>query len=259
VRAVLNTAGLGDATGRAESMLGRRLRPWWGQAPSKLLIGGLVRAGLFGLIIYGCWQVRYGSVDLTEIDLADGSLEDHRSTIETAAVWVAAVSAVLALYNLIQVAVGAIDLFVRRHVEGQLLAAQERRTGDFLPGIVQHFWFRSRDRSGMNRSVRRRRTLRGGDRHLARAQIVEYPVAGLLQGALAPRRTGSPARQPPARLCQPHRRVGSAHAGRAHRLRPVRAPALTPTAAPALVAWPPATSLTVAPNHNGRRTQLHHR
>ena len=154
---MLNTAGFGDATGRAESMLGRRLRPWWGQAPSKLLIGGLVRAGLFGLIIYGCWQVRYGSVDLTEIDLADGSLEDHRSTIETAAAWVAAVSAVLALYNLIQVAVGAIDLFVRRHVEGQLLAAQERRTGDFLPGIVQHFWFRSRDRSSMNRSVRRRR------------------------------------------------------------------------------------------------------
>ena len=155
---MLNAAGMGDATGRAESMLGRRLRPWWGQAPSKLLIGGLVRAGLFGLIIYGCWHVRYGSVDLTEIDLADGSLEDHRSTIETAAAWVAAVSAVLALYNLIQVAVGMIDLFVRRHVEGQLLAAQERRTGDFLPGIVQHFWFRSRDRSSMNRSVRRRRS-----------------------------------------------------------------------------------------------------
>ena len=93
---MLNVAGMGDATGRAESMLGRRLRPWWGQAPSKLLIGGLVRAGLFGLIIYGCWQVRYGSVDLTEIDLADGSLEDHRSTIETAAVWVAA-AAVLEL------------------------------------------------------------------------------------------------------------------------------------------------------------------
>jgi hypothetical protein len=154
---VLNVAGMGDATGRAESMLGRRLRPWWGQAPSKLLIGGLVRAGLFGLIIYGCWQVRYGSVDLTEIDLADGSLEDHRSTIETAAVWVAAVAALLVAYNVIQVVIGAFDLFVRRNVDGQLLAAQERRTGDFLPGIVQHFWFRSRDRSGMNRSVRRRR------------------------------------------------------------------------------------------------------
>lgn len=154
---MLNTAGFGDATGRAESMLGRRLRPWWGQAPNRLLIGGLVRAGLFGLIIYGCWQVRYGSVDLADIDLPDGTLEDHRNTIETAALWVAAGAAVLAAYNLVQAVIGALDLFIRRSVEGQLLSAQERRTGDFLPGIVQHFWFRSRDSSGMNRSVRRRR------------------------------------------------------------------------------------------------------
>lgn len=153
---MMNFSGMGNATGRAESMLGRRLRPWWGKSPGNLLAGAIVRVFVLGLLIYGCYLVRYGSVDLTEVDLADGSLEDHRSTIETAALWVAVGAAVLVLYNLVQIIVGAFDLFVRRDVEGPLLQAQERRTGDFLPGIVQQMWFRRRDGHG-NRVTRSRR------------------------------------------------------------------------------------------------------
>lgn len=150
---MLSSPGLGGATGRAESMLGRRLRPWWGNSPGSLIVGGLVRTALFGAIAYYAYfQVRTG-----ELDLSATGLEDQRDTIEMVAVWVAAGAVLAGVYNLIQVAIGTVDLVVRRNVEGQLLSAEERRSGDFLPGIVQHLWFRSHDSSGMNRSVRRRR------------------------------------------------------------------------------------------------------
>lgn len=148
---MVSIPGLGDTSGRAESMLGRRLRPWWGVYPGSLIARGVVGAIVFGVIIYGAHQVRAG-----ELDLAATGLEDSRELIDLVALGVGGAALLGVLYKIVQIAVGAFDLFVRRSVEGRLVQAQERRTGDFLPGIVQMVWFRSRDSSGMNRSVRRR-------------------------------------------------------------------------------------------------------
>ena len=148
---MVSIPGLGDTSGRAESMLGRRLRPWWGVYPGSLIARGVVGAIVFGVIIYGAHQVRAG-----ELDLAATGLEDSRELIDLVALGVGGAALLGVLYKIVQIAVGAFDLFVRRSVEGRLVQSQERRTGDFLPGIVQMVWFRSRDSSGMNRSVRRR-------------------------------------------------------------------------------------------------------
>lgn len=148
---MVSIPGLGEATGRAGSMLGRRLRPWWGVPPGALIVRGVVGAIVFGVIAYYAHRFRSD-----ELDLSETGLEVSRDTIDLVALGVGVAALLGILYKLVQVAVGVFDLFVRRSVEGTLVQAQVRRTGDFLPGLVQMFWFRSRDNTGMNRSVRRR-------------------------------------------------------------------------------------------------------
>ena len=132
-------------------MLGRRLRPWWGTPPWKLTLRGLVGAAVFGVVVYACLQVRAG-----DVDLAGSGLEEQRSTIDLVALVVGILAAVGIIYRLVQLVVGVIDLVPRQHTEGILVDARERRTGDFLPGIVQTLWYR-RDRSdGTSRELRRR-------------------------------------------------------------------------------------------------------
>ncbi len=137
--------------GQIESMLGRRLRPWWGQAPNRLVLGGAVAGAIFCGIIYASFQVRTGDLDLTGT-----GLEERRSTINSVALGAAALAALGVLYNGARLVVGAIDLVVRRTVKGTVVSVRERRTGDFLPWYVQRLWYNRRDESGNTREMGRR-------------------------------------------------------------------------------------------------------
>lgn len=136
---------------QVESMLGRRLRPWWGTSPWKLILRGLIGAAIFGLVVYGCLQVRAG-----EVDLAGSGLEDQRATMDRVALVVGILASIGVVYRLVQLVVGALDAIPRQVVEGTVIAAAERRTGDFLPGIVQTLWYRRHDEHGNSRELRRR-------------------------------------------------------------------------------------------------------
>lgn len=141
----------GAPVGQIESMLGRRLRPWWGQAPGRLVIGGAVAGAIFCGIIYASFQVRAGDLDLTGT-----GLEEQRSTINSVALGAAALAALGVLYNGARLVVGIIDLVVRRTIKGTVMSVRERRTGDFLPWYVQRLWYSRRDESGYTREMGRR-------------------------------------------------------------------------------------------------------
>lgn len=143
-------AGMDRTT--VESMLGRRLRPWWGTSPVTLLLRGAVQGAVFALVAYGCLQVRAG-----ELDLTGTGMEDKSDLIDRLALVGAALAGVGVLYGLLRVVIGVFDLFTRRSVEGTLVRAEERRTGDFLPPLVQQLWYRGQDSSGQSRAIRRRR------------------------------------------------------------------------------------------------------
>ncbi|MGB3411732.1 MAG: hypothetical protein WBA45_11080 [Microthrixaceae bacterium] len=141
----------GTQVDQIESMLGRRLRPWWGQAPSRLVTGGAVAGAIFCGVIYASFQVRGGDLDLTGT-----GLEERRSTIDSVALGAAALAALGILYNGARLVVGAIDLVVRRTIKGTVVSVRERRTGDFLPWYVQRLWYSRRDESGYTREMGRR-------------------------------------------------------------------------------------------------------
>lgn len=115
-----------------EEVLGRRLRPWWGQAPSKLITRGVVQGALFGLLGYGCIQVLAGNVDLS-----DPALADHERWIDVVATVGLVLAGLAIVYSAIRIIVGAIDLTSRKTVEGVLVSARHRHLGDTLPGPVQ--------------------------------------------------------------------------------------------------------------------------
>lgn len=148
----MNTAPASAAArSQVESMLGRRLRPWWGTPPWKLLIRGIVGVVVFAVLVYASIEVRAG-----ELDLTGSGLEDRKDTIDLVALVVGILAAIGVVYRLVQIVVGALDLVPRREYEGVLVEARSRRTGDFLPGIVQTLWYRRSDAHGYQREQSRR-------------------------------------------------------------------------------------------------------
>lgn len=115
-----------------EEVLGRRLRPWWGQAPGRLITRGVVQGAIFGLLGYGCIQVLAGNVDLSDAELAD-----YERWIDLAATVGLVLSGLGIAYNAIRIVVGALDVASRKTVEGVLVSARRRHLGDTLPGPLQ--------------------------------------------------------------------------------------------------------------------------
>lgn len=129
-----------------ESLMGRRLRPWWGKSPSSLIFSGVLGLVVMGFVIYGCLQVTTGAFDLDEAGLAE-----QRDLVRTVALGVMALAGVGVLYNLVRIIVGVLDLATRRTIEGVVVSVRRRHAGDVLPWWVQRGWRmyrRSRDPSG---------------------------------------------------------------------------------------------------------------
>lgn len=117
----------------AQKMLGRRLRPWWGQSPGRLAMRGLVQGAVFGIV--GGFALRVFANPV--IEGSDGDLEMSEGRVRLIAVIVAIVCLVGLLYGLVRLVFGVIDLFSRRQVEGTVISARARHKGDWLPKTVQ--------------------------------------------------------------------------------------------------------------------------
>lgn len=135
-----------------EEVMGRRLRPWWGQAPGRLVTRGTVQGAFLGVIGYGCIQVLAGNVALGSSKVAS-----EQRWIELAATVGLVLVAVGIAYSAVRIVVGGIDIAQRTKVEGVLLHARRRQLGDVLPGPVQ--WVieaRRRSRSDVDHFQRTR-------------------------------------------------------------------------------------------------------
>lgn len=128
-----------SAVGRAEHVLGRRLRPWWGTSPYRLLGRGLVQGVILGVLGYGALGVLTGRYEVpAELPVAAG-------TIRLVAILAVVLAALGLVYSLVRVVVGALDLVPRHTVEGVVLSVVERELGDTLPWPVRML-LRARER-----------------------------------------------------------------------------------------------------------------
>lgn len=129
-----------------ESLIGRRLRPWWGESPSSLVFRGVIGLVVMGFIMYGCLQVLSGS-----FDLGDAGLAEQDDLVRTIALVVMALAGIGVIYNVVRVVVGVVDLTTRRTIDGIVIQVRRRYAGDVLPRWVQWGWRtykRSRDPNG---------------------------------------------------------------------------------------------------------------
>lgn len=115
-----------------EKVMGRRLRPWWGQAPGRLITRGVAQGAIFGIVGYGCIQVLTGNFNLGNSELAD-----QQRWIELAATVGLVLVAIGIVYSVLRIVIGGIDVSQRTTVEGVLLHARRRQLGDVLPGPVR--------------------------------------------------------------------------------------------------------------------------
>lgn len=176
-----------SAVHRAEHVLGRRLRPWWGSSPYRLLGRGLVQGVIGGVLGYGALGILTGRYEVpTDLPVAPG-------TIRLVAIGALVLAGLGLLYSLVRVVVGALDLVPRLTVEGVVLGVVERELGDTLPWPVQVL-LRARERRRNHTQVRRTRrqltldtaqgrqswTVRHRFAHLAEGQRVRLTATPLL-------------------------------------------------------------------------------
>lgn len=128
-----------SAVGRAEHVLGRRLRPWWGTSPFRLIARGLVQGVILGLLGHGALGVISGA------DEVPSDLPVEPGTIRLAAILAVVLAGLGLLYSLVRVVVGVLDLVPRHTVEGVVLDVVERELGDTLPWPVRML-LRARER-----------------------------------------------------------------------------------------------------------------
>jgi hypothetical protein len=124
--------------------------PWRGMHPGKLLVRGIVQVGFMGFVGVIALQVRTGAIELDE------GMAEYQSGIETAATVALIIAGISIVVGAVQVVVGVLDLTPRRSIEGVVVRAGSRRTGDSLPYGLQMLLFRRRDSHGNRREHQRR-------------------------------------------------------------------------------------------------------
>ena len=152
-------------------------RPAWGQHPGAVVFTGLIRAVIFGAIAYFGWVVA-GS-DMSDLDTLS---TDQQRWIGLGGLVVAVLAAAAALYGVVYVVLGALDLFPRRTVEGEVIRRRTFESGHRLPIVVQWAMWSGRDEHGMdrdhNRKTRHHLAVDPGDVDLVVAYTVKPGVYG---------------------------------------------------------------------------------
>lgn len=121
-------------------------------SPWLLTIRGTVQLFVSGVVIWGCLQVIGGHYDLADVGLAE-----QEANIDRVTGVVLVVAALFAIYSVIRVVVGVLDIVgPRQAVEGTVIRAGSRKTADFLPGIAQDVIYR-RSEGAHERDLSRKR------------------------------------------------------------------------------------------------------
>src|SRR5699024_9849518 len=118
----------------AQKYLGRRLRPWWGQRPSRLVVRGIV-----GIVIFGVATVailKFAADSAAVGDLAD-NLDFPNGRVRLIALIAAGVCGLALLHGLVSLIVGIVDVATRRTIEGTVTSARHRYPGDWLPTPIR--------------------------------------------------------------------------------------------------------------------------
>lgn len=122
-------------------MAGVSLRPFSGTSPVSLILRGLLSLVVCGALAYAFVGMRSGSVGTAE----------EVAFLNTLLVPAIIVAVLFALYSVLRIVVGALDLVPRQKVHGTVVGLRERKMGDFLPNLLQQQIFNRGDHSGHDR------------------------------------------------------------------------------------------------------------
>ncbi len=126
------------------------LLPFSGTSPVALIIRGLIHLGICGALAYGFVRMRRSD------SVLEGMGTDAVSFLDALLVPAIIVAVLLALYALLRIVVGALDLVPRQTVHGTVVSLRQRKMGDFLPRLLQQRIWERGEHSGYDR--RRTRT-----------------------------------------------------------------------------------------------------
>lgn len=129
---------------------GVTLRPWSGTSPTSLIVRGVISLVVSAGLAYIFIQILNPNSDV------GGMGTDGLAFLKSVLIPAAIVAGIMALYAILRIVVGALDLIPRRSVHGTVVSLGERRVGDFLPQVLQRQLWDLVNSSGHDR--RRTRT-----------------------------------------------------------------------------------------------------
>lgn len=146
------------------------LRPGWGVAPWTVALTGAIQAAVYGVVAWAGLMLAREEIDLTSLP------EGPQRWLPAVGLGVFAVAAAAAAFALLKVVLGALDLFPRRIIEGEVVRHRELPTGHRLPNVVQRVMWSGRDQHGMDRRYRRRVRYHVAIDDGSRDSVVAYQV-----------------------------------------------------------------------------------
>lgn len=119
----------GDARGAQsiERLLGRRLRPWWGEHPVRLMLRGVMQGVIAGVIMYWAVLALRSGVELAELEQFVPS-----GSVRLIATLVIIGATVVMLYSLLRIAVGIFALVGRNATDGHVLQVTDKPVAERL-------------------------------------------------------------------------------------------------------------------------------
>lgn len=138
--------------------LGVTLRPWSGTSPARLLVTGVVRLALCGLL---AWLAVRVATDRGLAELGDELAQSGNTPpLGILAIILGVAAALVGLFALFRLAGGVIDLLGSREVSGVVVSLDSRRALDAIPTqLLRAVLARGRDRYGGSDTYRHRTEL----------------------------------------------------------------------------------------------------